>query len=307
MKLSDTAVSLLESRFFTPIVEDGESPTWSFNYASPTANDSKPTILLLGAYKHPNTGNNLIGGINLSYLDQQQRDELATVLPKIMQANNLYSRYHVGRRLLPNVFDNFYRTFDAKHIRGVEKGVLYPKKGYFSAAKDFIRQKIGGLYKSKAQRAKDLAPKFPSDLSGMNDKLDQVVNHLNQQQAQRAATGDWEPETPEMVAARKAFQQSKMDRARTMTDIEKQEDIPLQQAAQQVQQTEVQKGNIPPQVAPEVVPQPPEPTPQEIGQGIEQERQEHQQELTDPRNDIDLEESIVYYSPVEHRYIIEVI
>ncbi len=314
MKLATArTATLLESLFFEPICEAGEAPMWGFNYDN-YKHDPTPKILLLGAYQHPNTGNNLVGGINLNYLNPQQRNDLARVLPKIMQASNLYNRYHTGQQLLPDVFDNYYRTYNAAHIRGVTPGVMYPKFGMLHAASNFLKKKIGGLFKSKAQRAKEAEPKFPSDLTGMQDQLDQTVQQLASRPVQPA-----EPDTPEMRVARANFQKFKMDRARSMADIERQEDLPLAQANQQLQATQLQAGQATPQqvgpaaaqaVQPTAPQQSPDLAPEQMGQEIEQERTKHQQELSDPDNALDLNgdgvaEALVYYCPIVKRYIME--
>ncbi len=340
MRLTDAVQSsLVESRFFL-FSEDGEAPRWSFNYDS-SRNDPSPDILVLGAYTHPSSGNNLVGGVNLNYLDKAARDDLARVLPQLMQGSNLYQRYHLGKQLLPGVFDNFYRTYKAQNIRGINQSVFHPKYGMMQATKDFLKKKIGGLFKSKAQRAADAEPKFPSDLSGMKDALDSAVNSLGLQ----IAKGEEEADSPEMKAARQNFSKFKMDRAKSMMDIERQEDEPLIQATQNFQQTQLQGGQVTPQqVSPQAaqtvqqnqsIPTPPtrDLTPQQMGRTIEQERYENQRELNDPNNSIDLDgdglpddqqappvdqetqgyfdeldrlnESVVYYCPKLRRYIIE--
>lgn len=296
MKLVDAvSLSLTESRSF--IFREGEeaAPRWSFDYDS-YKNDPTPEILVLGAYTHPNTGNNLVGGVNLNYLDRAQRDDLARVLPQLMKASNLYQRYHLGKRLLPGVFDNFYRTYNSNHIRGVTQGVFHPRYGMAQATRNFLKNKIGGIFKSKAQRAKDAEPKFPSDLSGMKDALDQAVKSLGLQ----VARGEEEPDTPEMKAARQNFQQWQIDRARSMADIEDDEDFPLVQATQNYQTTQLQHGKMAPnQVSPLAAQQvqqqqsiptpPPAPmTPQQMGQSFQQERVANQQELANPANSLDL-------------------
>ncbi len=295
MRLSDAVRSSLGESHLFVFREAGEGPRWSFNYDNYTQ-DPAPDILVLGAYRHPNTGNNLIGGINLNYLDKAKRDDLARILPQLMQQSNLYQRYHLGKQLLPGVFDNSYRTYNAAHVRGVNKGVFHPKYGMMQATTDFLKKKIGGLFKSKAQRAKDAEPKFPQDLSGMQDALDQAVVNLGLQ----VAKGEEEKDTPEMAAARQNFMQFKLDRAKSMADIEDEEDQPLIQATQNFQQTQLQHGKVTPQqVGPyaaqqvqqhQSIPTPPTPemTPQQIGGAIEQERFENQQELADPNNSIDL-------------------
>lgn len=342
MKLTDAVqCSLVESQFFV-FCENGEAPRWSFNYDN-FRNDPSPDILVLGAYTHPTSGNNLVGGINLNYLDKAARDDLARVLPQLMQGTNLYQRYHLGKQLLPGVFDNFYRTYKAQNIRGVNQSVFHPKYGMMQATKDFLKKKIGGLFKSKEQRAKDAEPKFPSDLSGMKDALDNAVNQLGLQ----IAKGEEEADTPEMKAARQNFMQFKMDRAKSMMDIEREEDQPLIQATQNFQQTQLQSGQATPQqVNPraarqvqqyQTTPTPPprEMTPQQMGGAIEQERYENQQELADPNNSLDLDgdgvpddqqaappqldqetqgyfdeldrlnESVVYFCPKLRRYVME--
>lgn len=312
MKLHDTVdAGLTESKFFV-FCEAGEGPKWDFDYAN-YKNDPKPSILVLGAYQHPSTGNNLVGGINLNYLDATQRNELAKVLPKLMQQTNLYSRYHLGKKLLPAVFGNSYRTYNSAHIRGVTAGVMHPRYGMLQTGLDFFKKKVGGLLKSKEQRAKDLEPKFPNDLSGMKDALDQAVNRLGLE----VATGEEEPDTPEMQAASRAFQKFQADKKRSMADIEAEEDEPSIQAAQNYQNPQVP----PPQVAPAPVQLPQatqkaQPTPQSMGREIAQEREENQQELRDPNNSIDLDgdglpdqerlqESVVYYCPLARRYLVE--
>lgn len=304
MKLT-TAVeaSLIESRFFT-ICEAGEGPRWSFDYST-WKQDPHPDILLLGAYRHPNTGNNLVGGINLNYLNVQQRQNLARVLPQIMKAGNLYSRYHAGRRLLPDIFDNFYRTYNANNIRGVETDVLYPKYGFLKTASDYLKKKVSGLFKSPEQRAKDAEPEYPQDLTGMNDMLNNVVQRLGQQVQTQPEPVD----TPEMQAARKAFQQYKLDRAKSLQDIEQQEAEPLQQATLDYQAQQLQQGQAQPeQVDPGVLqrqPAPQEPTPQQLATSFNQEKEENRKELLDPKNDINLDEAIRYFSPKTGRYIME--
>ena len=97
MKLSEaTELDVSEARYIfeTTILEDGEGPRWKFNYDN-WHQDPSPDILLLGAYRHPTTNNNLVGGINLHYINQEQRDRLARFLPQIMKSNNLRRRYWV--------------------------------------------------------------------------------------------------------------------------------------------------------------------------------------------------------------------
>lgn len=340
MKLSDAIHnSLLESRFFI-VNEEGEAPTWTFPYSS-WHHDRKPTILLLGAYTHPRTENQLVGGINLNYLNRRQRDQIASVLPQIMKSGNLYGRYHTGKKLLPQIFGEYYRTYLAQNIRGVETGTLYPKYGMLKAAQNYVKKNIGGLFKSKAQRAKETEPQYPSDLEGMKDMLDNVVVRLAKSQEQQP------PDTPEMQAAQKAVRKHRMDRARTMADPETMGDqepldsmdqepsFPvsppaqppaLPQAPPRPQAPPKAQPPAQPQAPPKAPPQAPpkapskvqpaiqqqgpqELSPKQLGQMIQKDRIDNQKELLDPKNEIDLDvqESIRYYSPVAKCFIMETI
>jgi hypothetical protein len=317
-----SSFTLEESRIFCSdmvILERGEGPRWRFNYGNFKV-DPSPDILLLGAYRHPSTGNNLVGGINLHYLNSSELDKLQKALPRIMAATNLYNRYHTGKRLLPEIFRRFYRTYNSSYIRGVEQDTLYPKLGLIGATQDWLKKKLGGIFKSKEQRQKELEPQYPTDLTNMRDRLNQVVQQLQQQPV------DQEPEdSPEMQVARDTYRQEQQkQQPRTMQDIERQEDIPLQQANQEFERYQRAK-QAPEAMVPEVEPQdepedeldlpivgetdPPDVTTPE-GQAdaraqFEKEKQESQEELLNPDNEIDLEESIVYYSPIAGRYIIE--
>jgi hypothetical protein len=202
-----------------PILEDDEGPRWRFKYSN-FKNDPQPDILLLGAYRHPNTGNNLIGGINLHYLNRKQIATLAKILPQIMKGKDLYSRYHIGKRYSPDIFTYFYRTYDAKHIHGVAKDVLYPKYGLRKTAADWMKKKYQSIFKSPEERSKAAEPKYPEDIAAMQGELDKVV-----QQLQQTPPTDPSFDTPEVQAANKAKQAEYTQNK--LTDIQKREDTPL--------------------------------------------------------------------------------
>jgi hypothetical protein len=303
MKLSDAVdFDVSEIRYLcqTTILEDEEGPRWRFNYDN-WHQDPTPDILLLGAYRHPRTGNNLVGGINLHYISPDQRDQLARALPEIMKAGNLKGRYWAGRRLVPDVFDNFYRTYNSRFIRGVQKDVIYPKYGYLKTAKKWLQKKLGGVFKSKAKRQKEAEPKYPQDLQSMQDRLDQAMLQLAQEPPLEEP-----PDTPEMQAARNAFQD--FQRQRTMQDIERQEDEPFLAAQQELDQAYKQPGTQAPEEY-ETQGTPQEQTPEEIAHELDLEAEVRRKELEDPNNEIDpdsdLSETIIYFSPTAGHYIIE--
>lgn len=226
MKLSEAKErSLVESTFIEPlpILEDGEAPRWRFLYDK-WRHDPRPDILLLGSFRHPSTGNNLVGGINLHYLDQEQVDDLARSLPVIMRGNSLYARYREGRRALPEIFNNFYRTYNASFIRGVTRDIMYPKYGFVKTAKNWLSKTLGGMFKKPEQRAKEAEPKYPEDLGLMNQRLDQVVRQLQERPPEEAA------DEPEMQAARDEY--IKATTPQTELDTIRKENIPLNRASQ---------------------------------------------------------------------------
>lgn len=303
MRLNFTSqASLEEARLLLDaivILEDGEGPRWRFHYDR-WQHDRQPDVLLLGSYRHPNTGNNLVGGINLNYLSKEQRDNLARALPQIMAAGNLYHRYHTGKRLLPDIFDNSYRTYNAEHIRGVTKDVMYPKYGLVQTAKNWLKKTVGGIFKSREQRKKDAAPKYPSDLSQMQDTLDQAVIQLQQNPPESEP-----PDTPEMQAARQNFLQFRQQQQMGHDQLAQQERTPMRRELQDRQQQQ----DADPQVKQQRQPQPQDPQ-MDMAQSFEREKQENQRELANPNNEIDLdnpelEEAIVYFSPLAGGYIIE--
>ena len=346
MKLYDAAnAKMIESHFLceVSIMEDDEGPRWKFGYNGRRVNDPSPDILLLGAFRHPTSGNNLVGGINLHYVNKDQLDRLQRALPSIMKPNNLYGRYWAGRKLVPDVFDNYYRTYNSNYVRGVTKDVLYPKYGYFKTATNWLKKKAKALTQTKAQRQREALPKYPNDLKSMQNRLDQVSANLVQQ-----PPADVDPDTPEMVAARKSFQD--FQRRRSMQDMQRQDDQQYKDAAQELQQAQQQPGvqspermaaqqqppvdpsqvppgsavqqpaqpqNLEPQQQPIIPPQTqPQPeTPEDKAEQLEADRIERQQELEnaadlDPDMDLEqdedkLEETIYYYSPVHGRYIAE--
>lgn len=341
--------TLIESRYITPmpILEDGEAPRWNFKYDK-YKNDPNPDILLLGSYKNNNTNNNLVGGINLHYLSKDAIEDLTKVLPQIMQGNNLYQRYHIGLRLLPDVFDNYYRTYNANYVRGVKKDVLYPKYGYMKTASNWLKKKIGGIFKSKAEREQEAIPKYPEDLEQMQSRLDQAVAALQNTPPDEVLPDDEE----EMEAARSEY--DKLSQDKSMADVERDEDIPLRNASHDYldkqqpaitptarrspnvpnRKTEIITPDMSPQEVaekstpelsdiaaqnqrkpqPTVAQQPPqvqqpaiydEPMDEIESPDITQVDDEEPIEQIETPPEDELAESLVYYSPLQRRYIVE--
>lgn len=312
MKLSEThTASLIESRFLKFINEAGEGPRWKFQYDG-YKHDPTPDILLLGSYIHPSTGNNLVGGINLNYLDINKRNALAKALPQIINSGNLYSRYHTGRRLLPSIFNNFYRTYNANKIRGVSTDVMYPQYGFKKAAQNAVKKAVN---QTQPQQPASQEPKFNSDLSSMNDRLDQVVAKLSDPKSQERTT---HPNAPEVQIARQEFQKPQPQQPKEIKQ--------FQSADGQLQATQYNTGKAQlqaidnstvvypqqPQAAPKVDPQQPQVQqnnqqpqndPNQMRQAIAKEIEQNNEELQEIANN--QTESIRYYSKKQGKYITE--
>ena len=294
----------------TMLLEDGEGPRLRFNYPN-FKHDPTPDVLMLGNYDHPNTGNELIGGINLNYLSKHQMDDLAKALPKILEPSNLYGRYWAGRRLVPDIFKNFYRTYNNDYIRSPKKDIMNPKKNLTQATADWLKHKVQAILKSKKQKEVDKLPKFPSDLSNLQQRLDRVASpNVEPEQPQP-------DETPEMKKARDAFVKRKLEKERlTLTSEPSPEDEILAQAKQDAsapadhshdaekpgtgdtKEMDIAKRNIEQQ--------------EELKQSIEGTKKENEIEMDRGKDrdlseiDLeDLEESFIYYSPIKGRYVAE--
>lgn len=86
--------------------------------------DPEPKVLHLGKWVHPSTGNLLVAGINLNYLGKRDLDRLRYYLPEILKNRNLYVRYHTGKKLLPDIFKNYYRTYRSDKVKLIDKETL---------------------------------------------------------------------------------------------------------------------------------------------------------------------------------------
>lgn len=181
------------------INEDGEGPLWKFNYGK-YGQDPVPQVLVLGSYRNPQTGNLLIGGINTNYLNNRQKERLRVVLPTLMQAKNLYYRYHTGLNLLPDIFDSFYRTYDPNYIRAVDKSILYPKQSIDTAKRALAQAKLDKLRKSKEAQLQQAMPQYPNDISKMDKTLDQKTQDVATRRPQEQPSNE-----PEITNAKYNF------------------------------------------------------------------------------------------------------
>lgn len=105
------------------LILEGYARTLSTDYPNWQV-DPNPTILKLGEWRHPTTKNLLLGGINLNYLTDTEIEQLRYYLPEILRHNTLKQRYWAGRRLVPNAFDDYYRTYRTDLISTGKLGTL---------------------------------------------------------------------------------------------------------------------------------------------------------------------------------------
>lgn len=295
------------------LTEEGEGARWNFRYPDFKV-DPAPDVLLLGSYVHPNTKNELVGGINLHYLNGKQIKNLQRVLPDIMHASNLYSRYWIGRRLLPDVFNNFYRTYKSDKIHIVSKDTMYPKYGKLKAAKQFIGKKLSNLFKSKQQKELESQPKYPSDISDLDTNISQILKSRKKPEQPAATVGvtpgakqDIHPTDDEMQLAQNAYK--KYQGQKTPRGPE-----PYQPIVN------------PPATSPEAdqlkiadpVPQKPSPQQSQQDNQVQQQQAEIDRKAQDTKlaqagfqrdlkqNQEDLEETFIrFYSPIKKKYITE--
>ena len=108
------------------LICEGYGRVWDMDYQKWIV-DPRPRVLVFGSWTHPNTGNTLVGGVNLNYLNPEQIERLRTYLPEILAQKTLKARYWEGKRLLPDIFDNqegYYRTYNRAEIRYIRPEVF---------------------------------------------------------------------------------------------------------------------------------------------------------------------------------------
>lgn len=148
-----------------------------YKFGYPNYNlDPKPRVLVLGFYNHPQSGNTLLGGLNLNYMTADEVAEVKTKLPLILRPKNLKERYWAGRKLLPDIFKSYYRTYN---------------KGYAS----------------RLIKPADLEPQ----MAGKGTGSQEPTRDIGQQQPQQKLTGKirdlQQPRPPEQKPEQQAPQQ----------------------------------------------------------------------------------------------------
>jgi len=145
------------------IKEAGEGHRWKFDYEN-FQHDPTPDVLVLGSYNHPNTHNDLVGAINLNYLDDRDKNDLRRILPDLTRLSGLQKRSRYVRETLPFVFDNAYRQYNVNHISNLKRGVLYPVYG--------VLRKDDEVADAAREREKEQADLEPQRVAAQQDIRD---------------------------------------------------------------------------------------------------------------------------------------
>lgn len=108
------------------VIIEGYGRTFNFDYGK-WKTDPRPNMLLLGRWRHPGTGNTLVGGINLNYLNSDEVTQLRRSLSQILGSGSirqLKNRYWEGMSLVPDIFQKAYRTYNLDDMAADAPGTL---------------------------------------------------------------------------------------------------------------------------------------------------------------------------------------
>ena len=96
-----------------------EIPVWRFKYSSPDVSpnephDPTPHVIIFGLFEHFNTHNILVCGLNLNYMNRNQKKRFALYAKEIIEGSpdekqgggkrTLQDIWEAGKRLMPDVF-----------------------------------------------------------------------------------------------------------------------------------------------------------------------------------------------------------
>lgn len=105
---------------------EASAPVFRFTYDRAN-NDPRPRVLVFGRWQHPTTGNKLVCGLNLNYLDDDEVEQIKKYLPQIMKPDSLKNKYWVGRSLFPDIWRKAWRHYDERYIRAEQQAGLEPE------------------------------------------------------------------------------------------------------------------------------------------------------------------------------------
>jgi hypothetical protein len=161
----------------------GYGRLYDFDYNGKKATDSRPSVLSLGRWISPK-GNNLLAGVNLNYLSDEQINRLQRNLQSILRDRNLRRRVKTLRALMPDIFNTSYRTYDRNYIQNINPGTLKfisipkdPEKIDTSASTDVPRPEIAPNSSIDADDVE--APQIDSDLAAQTTPEDEKMRKVD--------------------------------------------------------------------------------------------------------------------------------
>ena len=171
-------IEMLHNRLIT----EAQAHVVRFTYER-AKNDPKPRVLILGRWRHPTTGNKLVVGINLNYLDDSQILQIKKHILHIMEPSTLRNRWWRGFALLRNVWLRAYRQYDERFVHSIEIADFAPEtKDYTSPqqpGEPTPPPETTAINKLETQ-AKDESPQKPSKRRTITrfakDTLGRIVN-----------------------------------------------------------------------------------------------------------------------------------
>lgn len=125
MKLSEINFN---SKYRKIIINDklltcGYSRVFDSDYSGDQVTDPRPKAVSLGRWKSPK-GNQLMAGINLNYLSDEQITRLQQNLQPILRDRNLKRRVRKLRALMPDIFNGAYRTYKRGEMHEIDPSTL---------------------------------------------------------------------------------------------------------------------------------------------------------------------------------------
>ena len=259
------------------LLTEGYGRVYGFGYDK-FKEDPRPKMLLLGKWRHPNTRNILLGGINLNYLSDDQVIELRKALPAILRNKNLKARFRQGKKLLPDIFGEAYRTYDRDWVGQVTRDTL---KFYPST--------------DELDQAAEVPPTPPQDPSGVSQAVPATGPEAQvPQQAQMP-----EVQTPEKPQQPENLEVGQAAPSQVQPEVEK---APAQSGLRPPAEAPGRQAGAPPPAAPEAE-EPEQELPmtsaqkrrsqaQDIKQAIDQQKEKKEKDPEAPKKKVEPPEEV---------------
>ena len=173
-------------------------------YDGDEVNDMSPSVLSLGRWKSPK-GNNLLAGVNLNYLSDEQINRLQRNLQPILKDRNLKRRARKLRSLMPDIFNTAYRTYKKDAINQVTPNTLKfisvptePEKEKTTAYTDVPRPNSAPNSSIDAQDVEE--PQIDSELSAQKTPEDENMREKpSKPETTKKINNDENEPRPDMV------------------------------------------------------------------------------------------------------------